>query len=255
MEPLLGVVIVAVAALASGPWLADLLERTAIVATGPVAGEPTLAWPAAASLPLALPPRATGTSVRPLSRWAARARGPLIPAAGPLAVGVAAAVVGGVAAGAAGASEAVGIVFVAGLGVVLAAVDVRAHRLPDALVLPAYPVLAVLLGAGALLGGTGPAPLVRAAECGAVAFGVLYVLAVAVPAGFGYGDVKLTGLLGAALGWYGWPTLLAGLTYGFVYGGLCAAVLLATGRLSRTDRLAFGPFLLAGALTALCTAR
>jgi leader peptidase (prepilin peptidase)/N-methyltransferase len=167
---------------------------------------------------------------------------------------VAAAAVGGVVAWAVEAPELAGMVFLAGLGLVLAAVDVRAHRLPDALVLPAYPVLAALLTTGALLGGTGPAPLVRAAEACAVAFGVLYLLAVVVPAGFGYGDVKLTGLLGAALGWYGWPELATGLTYGFVYGGLGAAALLATRRLSRTDRLAFGPFLLAGALTAVCTA-
>ncbi|MFB9324264.1 prepilin peptidase, partial [Cryptosporangium minutisporangium] len=176
-------------------------------------------------------------------------------AAGPGRVGVAAAALGGVVAWAVGAApELPGLLFVAGLGFVLAPVDVRTHRLPDALVLPAYPVLTVLLVAGALLGGVGVAPLARAAAGGLVAFGVLYVLAVAVPAGFGFGDVKLTGLLGAALGWYGWSAVFAALVYGFVYGGLCAAALLLTRRLSRADRLAFGPFLLAGALTVVCTA-
>ncbi|GAA0273919.1 A24 family peptidase [Cryptosporangium japonicum] len=236
MEPLLSVLLVAPAAAAAGPWLADLLERTATVATGPVAGEPALARAAAAAVPIV------------------RARsGPVRLAAGSAAVGVCAAALGAVLAWVAEPPVLVGLVFLAGLGLVLAAVDVRAHRLPDALVLPAYPVLAALLAAGGLLGATGTAALVRAAAAGAVAFGVLYLLAVVVPAGFGYGDVKLTGLLGAALGWYGWPELGAGLTYGFVYGGLAATALLVTRRLSRTDRLAFGPFLLAGALTALCT--
>jgi len=282
------VALVAGAALAGAGWLADLVERTALVAAGPVAGQPAAARAAAAALALAPPtpwrPARTrtqpaagaqaavgragalrpaagrGGSLRPAAgragalRPAAGRRGSLRPAAGPGAVGIAAAALGGLVAWAAGAApELPAVVFLAGAGLVLAPVDVRAHRLPDAIVLPAYPLLAVLLCVGGLTGATGPAPLVRAAQSGAVAFGVVYLLAVAVPAGFGYGDVKLTGLLGAGLGWYGWSAVLDGLVYGFVYGGLCAAALLVSRRLARTDRLAFGPFLLAGALTALVT--
>ena len=272
MESLPAVVIVAFAAVGGAGWLAELIERAALVATGPTAGQPELARAAAAALPVAggwpAASRPAGgirpavrvrpaVGIRPTAgiRPTSGPAGGLRPAAGPAAVGAAAVAVGGVVAGGVGAApELAAMLLLAGLGVVLAAVDVRAHRLPDALVLPSYPLLAFLLFLGALTGRTGLTPLVRAAEGGMVAFGVLYVLAVAVPAGFGFGDVKLTGLLGAALGWYGWPELLAGLTYAFGYGGLCAAALLLTRRLARTDRLAFGPFLLAGTLTSLWAA-
>ncbi|MFI5954093.1 prepilin peptidase [Cryptosporangium sp. NPDC051539] len=206
--------VVAAAALGAARWLAETVERVAAEASFRVGG-------------------------------AAVAR----PAAGAVGVGVAAAGLGGVVAWAGYGWALPALVFTAGVGFVLAPVDVRAHRLPDVIVLPSYPALAVLLALG------GVSSWVRAIEGGAVAFGVLYLLAVVAPAGFGFGDVKLTGLLGGALAWFGWQPMFTGLVYGFVYGGLCAAVLLATRRLSRTDRLAFGPFLLAGALTALCAAR
>lgn len=249
MEPLpavLIVVVVVAAALGGARWLADLLERSALVATGPVAGEPALARAAAATIP-----------VRTGRGPGARASGVLRPAAGPGAVGTAAAALGGTLAWTVGAApELPALTMLAGLGLVLAGVDVRAHRLPDALVLPAYPLLTVLLGVAALTGGDPPAGAATsgaatAAGGGAAAFGVLYVLAVAVPAGFGYGDVKLGGLLGAGLGWYGWSPVVAGLFCGFVYGGLCAGAMLVARRLARTDRVAFGPYLLAGALTAV----
>ncbi|TQS41615.1 prepilin peptidase [Cryptosporangium phraense] len=254
MEALVAGLIVGLAGFAGRGWLAEYVERVALVATGPVAGEPALARAAAASMvrPDAPPAPRPGAARSVVGSASA---GRLAPAAvgrawavrlAPAAVGLAAAAVGGVVGWASGGGAALlGLVFLAGAGFVLAPVDVRSHRLPDAIVLPAYPILALLLSLG------GPTHWVRAIEGGAVAFAVLYVLAIAAPAGFGYGDVKLTGLLGAALGWFGWPEVLAGLVYGFAYGGLGAAALLVTRRLSRTDRLAFGPFLLAGALTAV----
>jgi leader peptidase (prepilin peptidase)/N-methyltransferase len=207
------------AALAAG-WLARVIEETALVASGPVAGEPVLAWSAGA-----IPGR---------------------PAASPVGVGMAAVAVGAVLTWAVGAAPVLpALVVLAGIGLVLAPVDVRTHRLPDAITLPAYPVLAVLL----LFGGVSAAA--RAAEGGLVAFGVVALLVALTPSGFGFGDVKLMGLLGAALAWFGWSMLLRGLMAGFLIGGLCATGLLLTGHAGRRDHLAFGPFLLAGALAAV----
>ncbi|EIV96392.1 prepilin peptidase [Frankia sp. QA3] len=136
------------------------------------------------------------------------------------------------------------------VGVWLAAVDVRVHRLPDHLVLPSYPVLAALFGIAALVDDA-PVRLLRAAIAGAacwLAFLALYRLP---GAGLGRGDVKLVGLLGGALGWLGWPNVVFGMFAGVVLGGVAALVLLAARRAGWHDRLAYGPFLLAGTLLAV----
>ena len=63
----------------------------------------------------------------------------------------------------------------------------------------------------------------------------------------GYGDVRLAGLLGIALGWLGWSELLTGVYAGFLLGGVGG---LALSLLRLVDRRAypFGPFMLLGAL-------
>ena len=71
------------------------------------------------------------------------------------------------------------------------------------------------------------------------------------PVSSGFGDVKLAGLAGLALGWLGWPTLALGAALGFV---LCAVVslgLLATRRIGLRSAICFGPFLLGGAMLAM----
>ena len=68
--------------------------------------------------------------------------------------------------------------------------------------------------------------------------------------GMGMGDVKLCAVIGLWLGWHN-PWMLA---YGFMMGiliaGIVALVLLATGRVTRKDSIAYGPYLIAGALLA-----
>jgi leader peptidase (prepilin peptidase)/N-methyltransferase len=254
LAALAALVVVVVAALAGAGWLAGAIERVGAAASGPCAGEPGLAWDAGTAVVISPARRAAPTRRSDVVGGpVAGGRGLGGPAAGPAGVGVAAASLGGALAWVVGSAPVLpALVLLAGVGMVLAAVDVRTHRLPDALVLPAYPALALLLSLAATREGL--APLARAAEGGLVAFGVLYVLAFVLPAGLGYGDVKLAGLLGAALAWYGWPVLLRGLVLGFGYGGLCAAALLVTRRTNRRASLAYGPFLLAGALTVVVLA-
>ena len=81
------------------------------------------------------------------------------------------------------------------------------------------------------------------------AFFVLQVLI--YPAGLGWGDVKLSGLLGLYLGWLGLGALAAGLFLGYLFAAVAGLGLIATRRASRKSHLAFGPFLLAGALAAV----
>jgi leader peptidase (prepilin peptidase)/N-methyltransferase len=74
------------------------------------------------------------------------------------------------------------------------------------------------------------------------------LLALVYPAGLGMGDVKLTLLLGAALGGAVLPALLMGT----LAGGLAGLVLLARhGRRARNRAIPYGPFLGFGAIATM----
>jgi leader peptidase (prepilin peptidase)/N-methyltransferase len=67
----------------------------------------------------------------------------------------------------------------------------------------------------------------------------------------GLGDVKLSFVLGLALGWFGVGETIVGLFLGFVYGAVVGMVLIVTKLRTRKDHVPFGPFLAAGAMTAV----
>ncbi len=104
------------------------------------------------------------------------------------------------------------------VGVALTLIDLDCKRLPNALVLPSYPVVLVLLAVAAL-GQHDGAAIVRALIGMAVLFGLYLVLALIYPAGMGFGDVKLAGVLGAVLGYLSYAVLLIGAFAGFFLGG------------------------------------
>lgn len=136
--------------------------------------------------------------------------------------------------------------YLAAIGVALALIDIDVHRLPNAIVLPSYPVLALLLGGASLaLGDAGSA--VRALVGGAALWVLYFALMLAKSGGMGYGDVKLAGLLGAALGWLGWGTLAVGAFAAFLVGGIYAIALLVARRAGRATRIPFGPWMVTGA--------
>jgi leader peptidase (prepilin peptidase)/N-methyltransferase len=137
-----------------------------------------------------------------------------------------------------------------GAGIVLAAVDLATHRLPDRVTYPAVAVCAAALAADAAVLGSWGA-LVRALGAAGAAFAVAGLLAAVVPKGLGFGDVKLLALLGLLLGWTGWGVLLAGIFLGLVAGTVSSIILLATGRAGWRTAVPLGPPLLAGAVLAL----
>jgi leader peptidase (prepilin peptidase) / N-methyltransferase len=144
----------------------------------------------------------------------------------------------------------VALAWAAGAAVVLGAVDLASHRLPDRVTYPAYVVCgAALLADAAVLGSWGE--LVRAVAAAAVTFVLAAGAAAISPAGLGFGDVKLLGLLGLLLGWAGWGVLLAGIFLGLLTGALVSLALLATRRAGWRTALPFGPPLLTGAVLAL----
>ena len=138
----------------------------------------------------------------------------------------------------------------AAVGVVLAVVDWDTRRLPDAITLPAYPLVVGLLAVGSWLAGDWPG-LLRAAVAGAGALTLYGALAFAAPRGLGFGDVKLAGLLGSALGWLSWTAAVVGVALGFLIGGVVSLVLLALRRASLRTELPYGPWMLVGAWLAV----
>jgi len=132
------------------------------------------------------------------------------------------------------------------LSVVLAVVDLRSHRLPNRLVLPAYPVALILLGAAAVAAGD-PAAIGRAALGGLLVFAFYLLLRMLQPGGIGGGDVKLAGLVGVLLGFAGWEALAIGVFSGFLCGGIYSMVAITARRADRRTRVAFGPWMLLGA--------
>ena len=62
------------------------------------------------------------------------------------------------------------------------------------------------------------------------------------------GDVKLAGLLGLALGWWGWTALFTGTFLGWLLAAVVRVALRTTGRVERDDPMPLGPFLAMGAV-------
>ena len=135
--------------------------------------------------------------------------------------------------------------YLAAIGLALALIDLDTHRLPDPIVLPAYPVLAVALGAASWVTGDWGA-LLRAAIGGAALWAVYFLLMIVKQGGMGFGDVKLAGVLGAGMAWLGWGALVVGGFAAFLLGGLYGIALIIAGRGGRSTRVPFGPWMVLG---------
>jgi leader peptidase (prepilin peptidase)/N-methyltransferase len=146
------------------------------------------------------------------------------------------------------------LLYLAAIGIALTMIDLEQKRLPNAIVLPSYPVAAALLALAAF--GEGKPSRLLYALIGAVALYVFYfVLMTVYPAGMGFGDVKLAGVLGLYLGWYGWQYAVVGAFLAFVVGGVVGIALMLFGGAGRKSLIPFGPFMLVGAwLGLICAA-
>ncbi len=138
------------------------------------------------------------------------------------------------------------LIYLVPVGVALAVVDWRTRMLPTWLIAPSYAVVSLLVILSAALSGEWDSAI-RAALGWAVAGGMFFLLWFIYPRGLGYGDVRLSGVLGIALGYLGWGELLVGVYAAFVLGGVGGLLLSA---LKIVDRKAspFGPWMLVGAV-------
>ncbi|MFZ0323366.1 MAG: prepilin peptidase [Actinomycetes bacterium] len=140
--------------------------------------------------------------------------------------------------------------YLGGVGVALAMIDIDVHRLPDVLTLPAYLVLGALLLLPAAVDGSW-GDYLRAWLAAAALFGFYFVLALVYPSGMGFGDVKLAGVLGLALGWLSWGVLVVGGFLGFLLGAVVGGGLMLFRGAGRKSKIPFGPFMLTGTWLAL----
>ena len=135
------------------------------------------------------------------------------------------------------------------VGAALALVDLRTRLLPSRVVWPALVGVVVL---GCLAAGLADEPraLERAVLAAVAVFGVFFALWWIYPPGMGFGDVRLSGVLGFALGWLGWGEVLVGIYGAFLAFSVPGGLLALLRRDSRVLRTAypFGPFLLGGAV-------
>ena len=132
------------------------------------------------------------------------------------------------------------------VGVALAVVDWRTRLLPTYVIRPTAAALVLLSLVGwAVTRDT--AALERALIGGLVALVFFFVCFFIYPRGLGFGDVRLAGALGVALGWLGWGQWVVGLYSGFLLGGLIGG-LLAVLKVVDRKGFPFGPFMLLGAV-------
>ena len=140
--------------------------------------------------------------------------------------------------------------YLAAISVALALIDLDVKRLPNVIVLPSYPVSLLLLLVPAIVE-DGWGDYLNAILGGVALFAFYFLLAFIYPAGMGFGDVKLAGVLGIYLGWLGWSVLIAGGFLGFLIGGCVGVILMLANRAGRKTAIPFGPFMLAGAFLAI----
>lgn len=148
-----------------------------------------------------------------------------------------------------GLAVSISAALVAAALVVLAVIDWQTHRLPNVIVLPLYAVA----GLPAIYAAGDGAITWKALGTAAAAMAGLYVfwwVLAAVTGAVGFGDVKLAGVLGLALGVHGgFEAVTGGLVLPCLLGGVVAVVVLLSGR--RNTEMAFGPYLVMGTLLVL----
>lgn len=140
--------------------------------------------------------------------------------------------------------------YLAAIGVALSAIDLDTKRLPNAIVLPSYVVALVLFLLPAVLDGAWDDYL-RAVLAGLALFAFYFLLAFIYPAGMGFGDVKLSGVLGIYLGWVSWALVALGTFAAFLLGAVVGIAVIVGGKGGRKTKVPFGPFMIIGTFLAL----
>ena len=119
----------------------------------------------------------------------------------------------------------------------LSVIDAKTQEIP-----PVFPISILVLGVLAIW--TMPEVSILDRILGFFTISLpMYLIVLAVPGGFGGGDIKLMAAAGFFLGW---KTILVSFFIALLLGGGYGIILLVTKKKGRKDHFAFGPFLCIG---------
>jgi leader peptidase (prepilin peptidase)/N-methyltransferase len=141
------------------------------------------------------------------------------------------------------------LVLVAGL-LALAFTDLEHLLLPVRIVYPVLGLVSAFLVLAAAVTGEW-SRLGVAAASGLVAFAAFYALNFINPKWMGFGDVRLSGVIGLSLGWLGASIAVLGFFAAFLFGAVVGVGLILTKHIERSGHIPFGVFLALGAFLAI----
>ncbi len=132
----------------------------------------------------------------------------------------------------------------------LSCIDVEHLLLPKKIVYPVTVLVTLLLLMAAAITGHWH-QFVVGVVCAVGWFAVFFALNLISPRILGFGDVRLSLVLGMSLGWLGVGYVVLGFFAANVVGAVVGVTLIATKRMSRSDRIPYGVFLAAGCAVAV----
>lgn len=141
------------------------------------------------------------------------------------------------------------IVAVAMIGCISAYIDARTHRLPNAYTA----AMDVGVGVGVATAALTAESLIDLGASVLAGIAVWFIpmwLLSRVPGGVGYGDVKISPVLGAMLGCVSIEAAVFGFIVSFIAAGLGALAQVVVGSAGTRTRMPMGPWLISGALAA-----
>lgn len=141
-------------------------------------------------------------------------------------------------------------VIAAGL-VALSAIDFETFKLPNAIVYPLSGMGAAGILLVSLVQSEYRGDLLQAILGATCVFTVFFLLHLISPRSLGFGDVRLSALLGGSTAWISWGTTFVSLFAAFAFGAVIGTVMMLVGRGGRKTALPFGPMLAAGWLFGL----
>jgi leader peptidase (prepilin peptidase)/N-methyltransferase len=140
---------------------------------------------------------------------------------------------------------------VLGVGLIgLSWIDLKTKRLPRQIIHVTAAVGVPLLCVAALVRHE-PRRIWMMLLGAAIALAFMGLVYVASRGGMGDGDVRLSPLLGAYLGWLNPGFVAVGLFIGFLAGAVVGVAMIATGHAGRKTAVPFGPFLALGTIVAV----